>query len=183
MTHNPIYNKISRIQAQIKGLERTKKNDFQGYKYFTEDKAMLLLKPLLEKEKLATTWSDTDQFFYEKQGKDHILRYLKKVIISDGENEPLSFRAWATGQDPDISKAKGKAETYAMKYFLSKFWQIPVVDTLDPDQQKPSQEVEKHEQTETAEEILQRHKDKEKADEFLKKHGFGPTDEIKDEKK
>jgi hypothetical protein len=39
------------------------------------------------------------------------------------------------GQDPDISKAKGKAETYAYKYFLGKFFMIPMVDGLDPDQQ------------------------------------------------
>ncbi|CAG8752892.1 39487_t:CDS:2, partial [Gigaspora margarita] len=140
--------KISRIQAEIKGLERTKENKFQSYKYFTEDEAIKLLKPMLEKEKLAQVFSDTDQFFYDKQeGKnkkgepttEHVLRYLKQVIISDGET---------TGQDIDISKAKGKAETYAMKYFLSKFWMIPVVDTLDPDQEKT-----KGETKELAEEI------------------------------
>jgi hypothetical protein len=33
----------------------------------------------------------------------------------------------------DIAKAKGSAETYAIKYFLTKFFLIPVVDNLDPD--------------------------------------------------
>jgi len=37
------------------------------------------------------------------------------------------------GQNIDIAKAKGSAETYAIKYFLTKFFLIPVVDNLDPD--------------------------------------------------
>ena|SRR6266480_3459664 len=98
---NKIYTKIARIQAQIKGLKRTKENKFSGYKYFGEENAILLLKPLLEKEKLAITTRDTDIFFYERQeGKnkkgeptsEHILRYLKEAVISDGENEELIYK-------------------------------------------------------------------------------------------
>ena len=32
-----------------------------------------------------------------------------------------------------MAKAKGCAETYAIKYLLSKFFLIPVKDTTDPD--------------------------------------------------
>jgi len=52
---NAIYTKIAQIQGKIKGLTKTKENKFQGYKYFGEDKAILLLKPLLDAEKIATT--------------------------------------------------------------------------------------------------------------------------------
>ncbi|CFW92953.1 Putative ERF-like recombinase [endosymbiont DhMRE of Dentiscutata heterogama] len=175
---NAIYTKLARIQAKIKGLARIKENKFQKYKYFSEEDAVKKLKPLLEQEKLAVLFTDdSNHFYYEKQDKEHILRYLKKVNISDGENEALNFEIWAAGQDPDISKAKGKAETYALKYFYSKFFMIPIVDTLDPDQQgKP--ENKRTEQAETAEEIAARHKDKITADEFLKKHGFN-TEETK----
>ena len=180
---NAIYSKIARIQAQIKGLKRTKDNKFQGYKYFAEEQAIQLLKPLLEKEKLAVVFSDTEQLHYEKQGKDHIIRYIKKVSISDGENDTLTYKIWAMGQDADISKSKGKAETYAAKYFYSKFFMIPIVDTLDPDQQKSPEQVSDNikvldPEAESVESIEKRHKDKLTADEFLRKHGL-----LKDEEK
>ena len=79
------------------------------------------------------------------------------------------------GQDADISKAKGKAETYGIKYFLSKFFMIPIQDELDPDQEKAPKETKAKEATqqgETAEQIEARHKDKLTADEFLRKHGL-----------
>jgi hypothetical protein len=37
------------------------------------------------------------------------------------------------GQNTDIAKAKGSAETYAIKYFLMKFFLIPTSGNLDPD--------------------------------------------------
>ena len=36
----------------------------------------------------------------------------------------------------DLAKAKGSAETYAMKYMLSKFFLIRVVDEDEPDRKK-----------------------------------------------
>ena len=137
MNVNPIYKKLANIQGEIKGLKREKENKFQKYFYFTEEQAIKELKPLMETEKISVNFSDSEDighFFYEIQGKDHIIRYLKIATISDGENDNLIFHFWAMGQDTDISKAKGKAETYAIKYFLSKFFMIPIEDELDPDQ-------------------------------------------------
>jgi hypothetical protein len=37
------------------------------------------------------------------------------------------------GQNNDPAKAKGSAETYAVKYFLTKLFLIPVKDEGDPD--------------------------------------------------
>jgi hypothetical protein len=58
------------------------------------------------------------------------------VVFTNLENptEQLTFHFWATGQNTDIAKAKGAAETYALKYFLTKFFLIPTSDNLDPDQ-------------------------------------------------
>jgi hypothetical protein len=36
-------------------------------------------------------------------------------------------------QNTDLAKAKGSAETYAIKYFLQKFFLIPTDNNLDPD--------------------------------------------------
>src|ERR1043166_8074481 len=114
MPINKIYSKLATIQGKIKEIKKDAENKYQKYFYFTEAAAIKLLKPLLEAEKLAVVFTDSDQFYYEKQDKEHIIRYLKKVNISDGENDGLTFNISAMGQDPDISKAKGKAETYAI---------------------------------------------------------------------
>jgi hypothetical protein len=47
--------------------------------------------------------------------------------------ERLEFSFSACGGNTDIAKAKGSAETYAIKYFLLKFFLIPTADNLDPD--------------------------------------------------
>lgn len=178
---NKIYKKIAKIQGEIKELEKDAENKFQKYFYFTEAGAIKLLKPKLEKEGLALTFSDSEQFFYEKQDKEHVLRYLKKVIIGDGENEELIFNLWAMGQDADIAKARGKAETYTIKYFLSKFFMIPIVDELDPDQPtKKEENIATHNlkadgTNETASEVLERHKSKE-LNEIVKKYGLNYKD-------
>src|SRR4051794_2243461 len=36
-------------------------------------------------------------------------------------------------QNTDLAKAKGSAETYAIKYFLQKFFLVPTDNNLDPD--------------------------------------------------
>jgi hypothetical protein len=91
MSINKIYTKLANIQGKIKEIKKDAENKYQKYFYFTEAAAIKLLKPLLEAEKLAVVFTDSDQFYYEKQDKDHILRYIKKVNISDGVNETLNF--------------------------------------------------------------------------------------------
>ncbi|CAI2187101.1 2342_t:CDS:2 [Funneliformis geosporum] len=61
------------------------------------------------------------------------------------------------GKNQDIAKAKGCAETYAIKYFLTKFFLIPTTDELDPDITKPHEHANrlKNGQQETAEQIQQ----------------------------
>ena len=63
---------------------------------------------------------------------------MKQLEIIDTENieEKLVFRFWALGQNTDLAKAKGSAETYAIKYFLQKFFLIPAADVADPDQEE-----------------------------------------------
>jgi hypothetical protein len=132
-----IYKKIATVQGKVKGLEKTRENKFGKYKYFDEAEAIKILKPLLAEEKLAMVVSDSQDpnlFIIERNEKEYTLRYQKIMIIGDG-TETLTFYYWAMGQDNDIAKAKGKAETYANKYLLSKFWMMPVVDNLDPDQE------------------------------------------------
>jgi len=161
-----IYQKVQKIQSEIKELIRTEENKFQKYKFFNELQVLKLLRPLLEKYQLTLLLSDdiSQPFIHEKDGKEHFVKYLKKLEIVDcetiqsplsnkgqqivdGEIKPdnslkgqipenkLFFNFWACGSNVDLAKAKGSSETYAIKYMLSKFFLIPVKDEADPDYQ------------------------------------------------
>lgn len=135
-----IYEKLFNIQCEIENLIKDELNKFQRYQYFNEYQVLTKLKPLLEKNKLLLLVSDDNQILeYRKEEKEYLIKYLKNIKVvnveegKDGLNEELTFNFWATGSNADLAKAKGSAETYAMKYFLSKFFLIPVSDQLDPD--------------------------------------------------
>jgi len=53
-----IYQKIKKIQSEIKNLVRTEKNRLQNYFFFNEYQVMQILKPLLEKYQLVILISD-----------------------------------------------------------------------------------------------------------------------------
>jgi len=83
-----IYTKLQSIQSEIKELIRTEENKFQKYKFFNELQVLKLLRPLLNKYKLTLLLSDdiTQPFIHEKDGKEHFIKYLKKLEIVDSEN-------------------------------------------------------------------------------------------------
>jgi len=182
-----LYQKLHLIQSQTGQISRTELNKFQNYKYFTEQQALNILKPLLAEQKLTLTFSD----FYEpakdewdgglltkqKQEKDWVISYLKQAILTNSEDstEQLTFHFWAIGSNSDPAKAKGCAETYAIKYFLTKFFLIPTTDELDPDVTKPHEHLNrlKNGKQETAEQILKRHeeKDRQRENELKAKYG------------
>lgn len=171
---NNIYTKLQRIQNRIGELRRTEKNKFQNYHFFNELQILRLLKPLLEENKLLILLSDdtSQPFLQEKDGKEHHVKYLKKLEIIDCEADNLKeegrlvFTFWACGNNTDLAKAKGSAETYAIKYSLSKFFLIPIKDTTDPDYQTSSP-LGTRSKTENSSLSDQ---EKKVADEFWKKH-------------
>lgn len=136
-----IYQKISKIQAEIGKIIRDEINRFQNYSYFEEFQVLSKLKPLLEKYNLILIPSDNTELGYvhEKIDKEHYIKYGKKIELIDTNNEKsLVFNYWAFGQNIDIAKAKGAAETYSMKYILTKLFLMPIKDKSDPDyEQQP----------------------------------------------
>ena len=134
-----IYQKIFAIQQDPKmaRLVRTEFNKFQNYHYFTESQILSKLRPLLKEKRLILLFSDNKEqgFIHEKIEKEHIVKYIKKVEIIDIDKpeDRLVEEFWACGQNIDLAKAKGAADTYAIKYFLSKFFLSPVTDDIDPD--------------------------------------------------
>ena len=160
-----IYQKLQQIQSQTGQISKTERNKFQNYKYFTEYQALNILKPLLKEHQLTLTFSDSnDHFTSEKTEKDWAVRYLKHAILTNSEKpeEQLTFHFWAIGSNSDPAKAKGCAETYAIKYFLTKFFLIPTTDELDPDATKDHEYTNrlKNGKQETPEQIQKRHQEK-----------------------
>jgi hypothetical protein len=82
-----IHSKLNQIQAQIKELIRTEENKFQKYFFFNECQVLQLLKPLLDKYQLTLLISDdiSQPFVHEKDGKEHYVKYLKRLEIIDCE--------------------------------------------------------------------------------------------------
>ena len=135
-----IYQKIQVIQTKFKGgIKKTKENKFQKYKYVSEYEILKVLRPLLTDQNLTLTFSDeinnSFSFHSEKVEKEWTVKYLKKMMLINAENpeQQLTYYFWACGQNTDLAKAKGSAETYAIKYFLQKFFLIPTSENLDPD--------------------------------------------------
>ena len=166
-----IYLKLQSIQSEIKELVRTEENKFQKYKFFNELQVLKLLRPLLNKYKLTLLLSDdiSQPFIHEKDGKEHFIKYLKKLEIVDVESpeQRLLFNFWAAGSNVDLAKAKGSSETYAIKYMLSKFFLMPVKDEADPDYR---QREEKDGMTTD---------ERKSVNDFLKKHGWNKGEEQK----
>jgi len=68
---NNIYQKLQAIQSQTGKINKTETNKFGNYKYFTEQQALNILKPLLTKQKLTLTFSDDlSQITTEKHEKE-----------------------------------------------------------------------------------------------------------------
>ena len=69
---------------------------------------------------------------------------LKKMEITDQESgQSKVYKFWACGDNTDLAKAKGSAETYATKYILSKFFLIRTIDENDPELKKPAEQEKK----------------------------------------
>ncbi len=158
-TNTNIYTKLHQIQSKLTHLTKTETNHYQHYKYVSEYQILTILKPLLTESKLILLFSDAkESFVKEKPEKEWIVHYQKQAILINSENksEHLTFYFWACGQNTDLAKAKGSAETYAIKYFLQKLFLIPTSDNLDPDQGQKKELTE--EEKKQVEEVLERHK-------------------------
>ena len=150
---NNIYIKLQKVQEKISELEKNELNKFQNYKYVDEYSILRSIRPLLAEQKLTLTFEDeiifnkdsegnllldnnnVSNLSWKKEEKDWVVKYLKKAVLTNSEKpeEQINYRFWALGANQDPAKAKGSAETYAVKYFLQKLFLIPTSDKLDPD--------------------------------------------------
>ncbi|CAG8846766.1 39947_t:CDS:2, partial [Gigaspora margarita] len=137
--NNSIYNKLWAIQNEVKKIVRNEENKFQKYYFFNELQVLKILKPLLNKHQLIILLSDDEnkEFTCEQVGNMYLVKYYP-------------------------AKARGSAETYAVKYFLSKLFLIPVKNTNDPDYENYEAGVSQVDDQEK--------QDQQAAKEFLNKH-------------
>lgn len=163
MNQNNIYTKLKNIQSQNTEILKDNLNKFQHYKYFTEYQTLTFLKPLLSEQGLSLHLEDLNtDYKVELVEKNWVVQYWKQATLINTENpeEKIISKFLALGSNQDIAKAKGSAETYAIKYFLTKFFLIPITDNLDPDREqwtsktdRPLTEAEKKQVAE----VLERH--------------------------
>src|SRR3954465_5451383 len=102
-----IYQKLQQIQTQTGSISRTELNKFQNYKYFTEQQALNILKPLLTEHQLTLTFSDNPQpISTQKPDKEWVISYCKQAILTNSEDikEQLTFHFWAIGSNSDPAK-------------------------------------------------------------------------------
>ena len=127
LNNNSIYNKISLIQHNIENIKQDGINRFQNYKFFNKEQVLRTLKPLLEEQKVALIISDSEfTAEYLKDEKEYSVKFLKLIKLVDLENteSQLSLNFWALGSNTDLAKAKGSADSYAMKNFLAEIFLI-----------------------------------------------------------
>lgn len=124
-----LYQKIADVKAHIDGF--TKDTKGYNYSYVSGSQVLhrirnkmiehnLLLVPHTENEEVTETTN-------AKGKPEHIvkLKLTYKWINADNPQEILEVPFFAVGQQDDVSKAHGTALTYAERYFLMKFFNIP----------------------------------------------------------
>jgi hypothetical protein len=99
----------------------------------------------------------------ELMEKNWVVQYWKQATLINCETpeQKITSKFLALGSNQDIAKAKGSAETYAIKYFLTKFFLIPITDNLDPDREQWTSRQDRElteEEKKQVEEVLERHK-------------------------
>jgi len=123
--NNSIYNKIATIQHNIENIKQEGVNKFQNYKFFNKEQVLRTLKPLLEECKVALIISDSEiSAEYLKNEKEYSVKFLKliKLIDLDNPESQLNLNFWALGSNTELAKAKGSADSYAMKNFLAEIF-------------------------------------------------------------
>lgn len=124
-----LYQKIADVKANIDGFTK----DIKGYNYSYVSGSQVLHRirnKMIEHNLLLVPYTEHEEVTETKNAKgkpEHIvkLKLTYKWINADKPQEILEVPFFAIGQQDDVSKAHGTALTYAERYFLMKFFNIP----------------------------------------------------------
>ncbi len=128
--------KLSRIQAELK-VPKNQRNNYGNYNYRSCEDILEAVKPLLEKEGLVLTITDSIEMIGNRY-------YVKATAtITDGEKS-ISTTAFARESDDkkgmDAAQLTGACSSYSRKYSLNGLFCIDDTrdaDTMKPDDEKP----------------------------------------------
>lgn len=124
-----LFQKIADVKANIDGFTK----DTTGYNYSYVSGSQVLHRirsKMIEHNLLLVPYTEHEEIIETKNAKgktEHIVK-LKLTYIwinADKPQEKLEVPFFAVGQQDDVSKAHGTALTYAERYFLMKFFNIP----------------------------------------------------------
>ncbi|MDW4458499.1 ERF family protein [Staphylococcus saprophyticus] len=133
-----LYQKIADVKANIDGFTKDKKS--YNYSYVSGSQVLHRIREkMLEHNLLLFPYTANETCeqievtrFNKKANKEvtttEFLVKLKMIytwINADNPQEKQIVDFWATGQQDDPAKAYGTALTYAERYFLMKFFNIP----------------------------------------------------------
>lgn len=124
-----LYQKIADVKANIDGFTK----DTKGYNYSYVSGSQVLHRirnKMIEHNLLLVPYTENEEITQTTNAKnktEHIvkLKLTYKWINADNPQEVLEVPFFAVGQQDDVSKAHGTALTYAERYFLMKFFNIP----------------------------------------------------------
>ena len=142
-----IYEKLLKIKKSVEYLEKAQKG--QQYDFVSSSQVIAALRAKMNEEKLLLVPDVEDAKFssiIEKTSSkgNPTVDLLTEIFITfkwiNAENpeETLTVKWYGQGVDTSGEKGVGKAYTYAEKYFLLKFFNIPT-DKDDPDLFKQKQ--------------------------------------------
>lgn len=147
-----IYEKLLKIQKEVKGLSKDKKS--HNYEYVTGNKLLSFIKPLMDENKLILkqeilsienvrqdyeVWNKFDKQFKPKNEiLSKVMMRFTWIDCETGEKDENLFGA--NGQN-DWEKGLGSALTYGERYFLLKYFHIATdEDDIDNPDRKPINE-------------------------------------------
>lgn len=124
-----LYQKIADVKANIEGFTK----DTKGYNYSYVSGSQVLHRirnKMIEHNLLLVPYTENEEVTETTNAKgktEHIvkLKLTYTWINADKPHEVLEVPFFAIGQQDDVSKAHGTALTYAERYFLMKFFNIP----------------------------------------------------------
>jgi hypothetical protein len=139
-----LYQKLHKIQSQVKGLGKDR--DGQNYKYVTGTKVIDHIKPmmndlgLLLKQEVLSIENTRQDYSTAKGNKSEILsKVMMKFTWIDTETGEKDENLFGANGQNDWEKGLGSALTYAERYFLLKYFHIATdEDDIDNDQRKTS---------------------------------------------
>ena len=142
-----IYQKLLKIQKEVKGLKKDKKSF--SYEYVTGNKLLGFIRPLMDREGLllkqeVTSITNERMDYKTKNGTKEEMHTTAMMTFTwiDCETGEKDVNLFGANGQNDWEKGLGSALTYAERYFLLKYFHIATdEDDVDNPDRKTSKAI------------------------------------------